>query len=203
MTKTTAIHKVGVRQAQAKAFRDIVLGAMIQLRQPATISEVQQYVGRELNKEFNEPRIRYAFEGLIAEGKLVQRLETDAERALRFNGRTVFAGNATLYYPAILGDTVPPRTVASIAPGIELIGRTMPWGRVPGTKNRKKTRSRAVASKSARGAAPKVTVTPGATIDTDALDFLVEKLVASRTQKLQHELDDARTQLAAIRSMLK
>jgi hypothetical protein len=176
---------------------------MIQLRQPVTISEVQKYIGLELNKEFNQPRVRYAFEGLIAEGKLVQRLETDAERALRFNGRKVFAGNATLYYPAVLGDTVPPRTVASIAPGIELIGRTAPWGRVPGAKNRKKTRSRAISSRSARGATPEVTVTPGATIDTDALDFLVEKLVASRTQKLQHELDEARTQLAAIRSMLK
>lgn len=199
MTKTT---KVSTRSANAKAFREIVLQGMIELGQPVTISEVQKYVGIELNKEFNEPRIRYAFEGLINDGLLVQRLETDEERAIRFNGRKVFAGNATLYYPRALADVVPPRTVAVVAPGTGLTGRVTPWGRQPGTKNRKKTRSRAIASTAARGTTPVVTGTPGANLDKQALDFLIDRLVESRTADLKRELEETKAQLAKIRALL-
>jgi len=174
-------------------FRERILRAMIDIAEPVTVSEMTTYIGRELQRELNDFTARDAMRTLAAEGKLAQRVETDDERRLRFNGKTVFAGNATLYYPTIFGDTVPTRTVVSIAPGIEIKGRTTAWGRPVGSTGKKRI--------AARGATPKVTGLTGR-VDKDAMDFLIEKLVAERTKKLQHELEQARTQLAEIRKLL-
>lgn len=179
---------------KAVDFRERILRAMIEIGEPATVSEIGKYVGRQLGTELNDYTIRQAMRALTSEGRLHERTETDAEREIRFNGQTVFASSAKLYYPAVLADKVPARTVVSIAPGIVLSGRTKPWGRPVGTRNKKRS--------AARGATPKVTGTTGG-IDKAAIDFLVEKLVDERTKDLQRELADTKAQLAAIRSLLK
>lgn len=174
-------------------FREQIIHAMVEIGEPATIHEIGKYLSRELGREIHDYTVRDSMRALAATGYVISRVETDEERELRFNGKKVFAANATLYYPSFYGDVVPPRMVASIAPGIEIKGHTKAWGRPAGSRNKKRT--------AARGATRKVTGMTGA-LDKDALDFLVEKLVEARTKKLQHELNEARAQLAEIRKLL-
>jgi hypothetical protein len=172
------------RKAEADKFRSIVFDAIVELGQPVTVAEVQAHVGYELNREFNQARIRYAFDALVAEGKLIHRKETPEERALRFNGRQPMAGAAELYYPAHISGRVPARTVVSVVAGLELTGPLVRHGRKPGVKNKKSTTS----------AKPM--------FDGLAFDMLVEKLVAARHADLVKENTSLRAQLAEIRKLI-
>jgi hypothetical protein len=174
------------RKREADEFRSIVFDAILEIGQPVTVAEVQAYVGQELNREFNQPRIRYAFDALVLEGKLIHRKETAQERVLRFNGRTPVAGAAELYYPAHISGIVPARTAVSVVPGVELTGPLGARGRKPGSKNK---------SKHAKPSA-------GSVFDGLAFDLLVEKLVEARHADLIAENTGLKKQLAEIRKLV-
>lgn len=177
------------RKLEADEFRSIVFDAIVELGQPVTVAEVQAHVGYELNREFNQARIRYAFDALVVEGKLVHRKETPEERALRFNGRQPMAGAAQLYYPAHISGRVPARTVVSVVAGIELKGPQVRRGRKPGAKS-KTAKAQPVARTSRDG------------FSGLAFDHLVEKLVEARHAELIKENSSLRAQLAEIRKLI-
>lgn len=180
-------------QQEAAQFREVVLMAIEDIAHPVTVAEVQKHVGQELNKEFNQPRIRYAFDALLADGRLQARLETDAERELRFDGAKPIAGKAILYYPTSLADHVPERTVAQVVSGSKLTGRTN-W-----STGAKKTVKKKVSA--ARGTNIPTGSLAGI-LDTQALDFMIEKIVAARHADLIQELEETKARLAKIKNML-
>jgi hypothetical protein len=177
------------RKLEADEFRSIIFDAIVELGQPVTVAEVQAHVGYELNREFNQARIRYAFDALVVEGKLVHRKETPEERTLRFNGRQPMAGAAQLYYPAHISGRVPARTVVSVVAGVELTGPLKRRGRIPGTRNKTvKAQPRVRTSRDGFSGL--------------AFDHLVEKLVEARHVELIKENTSLRAQLAEIRKLI-
>lgn len=178
------------RKLDADEFRSIIFDAIVELGQPVTVAEVQAYIGYKLNREFNQARIRYAFDALVVEGKLIHRKETPEERTLRFNGRQPMAGAAQLYYPAHVSGRVPARTVVSVVAGVELTGpQKRRGGRKPGT------RSKTVQAQ------PRV-LTSRDGFSGLAFDHLVEKLVEARHADLIKENTSLRAQLAEIRKLI-
>lgn len=180
------------KQAQAAEFREIVLMAIESLAHPVTVAEVQKYVGMELNREFNQPRIRAAFDALLQEGRLVSRLETKKERELRFGGQRPIASQAILYYPTSLGSEVPPRTKTVVVDGATLTGRGN-WS--TGTKRSKAKRS---AARGISQPAGSLTGLP----NMDAINILIEKVVEARHADLIKELNETKAQLEKVKSIL-
>jgi hypothetical protein len=186
------------RKADAKSFRDLVLIALDSLGQPATVTEIQHHISTELNKEFSQPRIRYAVDALINEGLLSFRVETPGERELRFNGLTPLGNPATLYFPSEYGSTVPPRTVAVIVEGLALNGpNTGPRARKAKKVKIKTEPALYLEQKVQMGSAP----VPGTTTDA-AVEYLLNRLVEERTADLRAELAEAQERLAQMKKLL-
>lgn len=178
---------------EAAQFREVVLMAIEDLAHPVTVAEVQKHVGMELNKEFNQPRIRYAFDALLADGRLHARLETSEERILRFNGARPIAGKAVLYYPASLADHVPERTKPQVVEGSTLTGRTN-WS----TEAKKTAKKKTVAARGSNIPAGQ----PTGALNNEALDFMIEKVIAARHADLIQELAETKARLEKIKQML-
>lgn len=183
-------------QQEAAQFREVVMMAIEDLAHPVTVAEVQKHVGMELNKEFNQPRIRFAFDALLADGRLLARLETDDERRLRFDGARPIAGKAILYYPASLADHVPERTKVEVVAGTKLTGRG-DWS--TGSKKRKPAiRKPDVAASGAKPNTGSLTGMPS----LDAMEMLIEKIVEARHADLIKELNETKAQLEKVKSIL-
>ena len=173
-----------LRNDAATTLRDLTLAAVAEHAQPLTVTEITAFLNQELGTDYNEPRVRYGVEALVAENKLFTRTETTEERQLRGNGAKV-----TLNKPATLYSTysvVPPRTVCEVIPGVVLKGVDGPRPRKP--------KAEVETTKSVKTRTP--------TSDNSALDFLIEKLVAERTQSLQKQLDEANEKLAQFKKLL-
>lgn len=175
-----------LRNDAATTLRDLTLAAVAEHTQPLTVAEITAFLNQELGTDYNEPRVRYGLDALVAEKKLFTRTETLEERQLRGNGAKV-----TLNKPAMLFSTysvVPPRTVCEVIPGVILKG-------VDGPRPRKQKSEPVVELK-------KLAKAKTPTSDNSALDFLIEKLVAERTQSLQKQLDEANEKLAQFKKLL-
>lgn len=174
--------RIEQRQRDAAAFRDVVLMTIEDIGHPASALEIRAHLNSALNKDYNLERVRYALNALLSSGQVFSRTETDEERAIRFkDGSSPMARNAALYSTL---NPVPARTEPAVA-GTELTGPTKRRGR-----------------RKAQPAAATPTTRQQLQTTAEAIDFLIEKLVAERTRELQAELDEANLKLAKLRGLL-
>lgn len=174
-----------IRHSQQLSLQDIILVALEELDQPVSTQEMQHYLKSEGNIDLVDYRVKYALDQLVSAGKASVHLEDDNERTLRANGVPVTPKPAYLFNA---GPTARPRTVASVVDGYQLFDPRTLKGR---PKNKTVT----------PGVAPRPTAsTP--TAGNEALDFLIEKLVAERTKDLQAQLDEANAKLAQFKKLL-
>ena len=178
--------RIEQRQRDARAFRDVVLMTIEDIGHPASAIEIRAHLNASLSKDYNLERVRYALNSLVETGKVFSRTETDEERALRFvEGSSPMARNAALYFNS---NPVPARTEPAIA-GTQLTGPTKKRGR-------RKAQPAAATGESA------ITTLQRLHTTAEAIDFLVEKLVAERTRDLQAQLDEANLKLSKLRNLL-
>lgn len=179
------------------ALRDIIEHAVLSFDQPLSVAEVTAYVNDQLGEKYDKSTIRISLKELVSSGRLIGRVETMDERAIRANGQAMTSRPATLYFDG-RADEVPARTVSEAVPGVTLQG---PGRRGSGSlrkPNVRQARSK-VAGKPGRVTKTQARETVEPTgADTGAIDFLIEKLVAARTQELQAELSEARARLAEL-----
>jgi hypothetical protein len=174
-----------LRHNEAMTLRDLTYAAVQEHSQPLTVAEITAFLNQVLGTDYNEPRVRYGLDALVKDKKLFTRSETAQERTLRGNGAKV-----TLNKPAVLYSTysvVPPRTVCEVVPGVILRGVDSPRPR----------KQRDISHLT-----PKETRTQTPNLDTAALDFLIEKIVAERTVDLQKKLDEANKKLSALKKLI-
>ena len=164
-----------LRHDAAMTLRDLTLAAVAEHGQPMTVPEITAFLNQVLGTDYNEPRVRYGLDALVADKKLFTRKETAEERTLRGNGAKV-----TLNKPAVV-------------PGIILKGVDSP--RKPKEASTKKYKPRAT-TKEAVGVDRSMTETNA------ALDFLIEKLVAERTADIQNQLNEANAKLEQFKKLL-
>jgi hypothetical protein len=181
-----------LRHDAAMTLRDLTLAAVAEHGQPMTVPEITAFLNQVLGTDYNEPRVRYGLDALVADKKLFTRKETAEERTLRGNGAKV-----TLNKPAVLYSTysvVPPRTEVEVVPGIILKGVDSP--RKPKEASIKKKYNPRATTKEAVGVDRSMTETNA------ALDFLIEKLVAERTADIQNQLNEANAKLEQFKKLL-
>lgn len=184
------------RHNQQISFQELLEMAIYDFEQPITIPELAQYIKNEVGTDYPLHRFRYSLDQLTATGKILTRIETSDERALRADGAATGSKHASYFYR---GDKVevPARTVAHIVEGFKLYDLRQN----PGMKGKSKA--------SATKLRPQPTDAdiqrhPAATKprNNEALDFLIEKLVAERTKDLQAQLDAANEKLAQFKKLL-
>lgn len=180
------------------ALRDIIEHAVLSFDQPLSVAEVTAYVNDQLDEKYDKATIRISLKELVSSGRLIGRVETMDERAIRANGQAMTSRPATLYFDG-QADEVPARTVSEAVPGVVLQGPgRRPSGRALPKPTVRQARSK-VAGKPGRVTKTQARETVEPTgADTGAIDFLIEKLVAARTQELQAELSEARARLVEL-----
>jgi len=180
------------------ALRDIIEHAVLSFDQPLSVAEVTAYVNEQLGEMYDKATIRISLKELVSSGRLIGRVETQEERTLRAGGKPSTSRPATLYFDG-QADEVPARTVLEAVPGVTLQG---PGRRGSGRPLRKPTVRQArskVAGKPGRVTKTEARETVEPTgADMGAIEFLIEKLVAARTEELQAELSEARARLVEL-----
>jgi len=179
------------------ALRDIIEHAVLSFDQPLSVAEVTAYVNEQLGEKYDKSTIRISLKELVSSGRLISRIETLNERTIRAGGRPANSRQAALYFDG-QADEVPARTVLEAVPGVTL---QRPGRR--GSGSLRKPTVRQARSKVA-GKPGRVTKTQAREIveptgtDMGAVEFLIEKLVAARTEELQAELSEARARLVEL-----
>lgn len=175
-----------LRHSQQLSLQDVILVALEELKEPVSTQEMQHYLKVEGGMDLKDYRVKYALDQLVEAGKARMHTESDRERKLRANGVPVTPKPAQLFNS---GHYVKERTTAVVVPGYSIFDPRTLAGR-PRTKVKP-----AVTAPSA--SEPVVTST-----SNDAIDFLIEKLVAERTKEIQKKLDEAEAKLAEFRKLL-
>jgi len=170
------------RHDQQLNLQDIILVALSELQEPVSTLEMQHYLKTEGDMDIIDYRIKYALDQLVAAGKAAVHLETNDERLLRANGVKTTPKPAYLFN---IGSTQKKRTVASVVEGYRIFDPATLSGR---PKKKKEPAS--------------VSATPVPMISNEAMDFLIDKLVAERTSNIQKQLDEANAKLAALRKLV-
>lgn len=184
------------RHNQQVSFQEILEMAIYDFEQPITIPELAHYIKKELGTDYPLHRFRYSLDQLTAAGKILTRIESSDERALRADGAATGSKHASYFYR---GDKVemPKRTVAHIVEGFKLYDLRQN----PGMKPKGKA---SVTELHPQPTDADIQRHPAATKaqSNEALDFLIEKLVAERTKDLQAQLDAANAKLAQFKKLL-
>lgn len=176
-----------IRHSQQLSLQDIILVALEELQQPVSTQEMQHYLKVEGGLDLKDYRVKYALDQLVTAGKARMHTESRTERALRANGVPVTPKPAQLFNS---GHKVKERTVAVVVPGYSIFDPRTLAG-VPKPRKEK-----------AAVTAPVVSESTPAVAGTDAIDFLIEKLVAERTKEIQKQLDEANAKLAQFKKLL-
>ena len=178
------------RHSEQLNLQDIILVALEELQQPVSTLEMQHYLKDEGNIEIISHRVKYALDQLVSAGKAARHLESVEERKLRADGAHVTSKSAYLFNS---GSKPKPRTVAQVVAGYRI------FDVAAGAKARA-GRPRKAANKPI--GAPDIQRSAPATIAGDAIDYLIEKIVAERTKDLQAQLNEANAKLAQFRKLL-
>jgi hypothetical protein len=185
---------------QHAALADIVEMAVRQFNQPISAFEVAAFVNTQLSESYHPTTIRGILIDLAASGKLLSRTETLAERRVRSGGETPTGPVAALFFKPEAGE-VPERTETEIVEGVVLTSTRQRAKRETKKAARRKVNKRPAPNTKS----PKLT----GTLETSAIDFLIEKLMQERTADLQLELAKANaraviaeTELAELKSKL-
>lgn len=171
------------RHDQQLNLQDIILVALSELQQPVSTLEMQHYLKTEGDMDIIDYRIKYALDQLVTAKKAAVHLETEEERNLRANGIPTTPKSAYLFN---IGAHPTKRTVAVVVEGYRIFDPRSLAGR---PKKKKEVPTTAPAAS-----------TP--TISNEAMDFLIEKLVAERTANLQKQLDEANAKLDKFRKLM-
>lgn len=167
--------------------QDIILVALTEIEQPVSTQEMQAYLKNEGGMDLKDYRVKYALDQLVSAGKASVHLEDETERTLRANGVPTTPKPAYLFNA---GPSARRRTLASVIDGYTIFDpRTL--------AGRPKTKKATPAVTSASVSQPAVTVS-----NTEAIDYLVEKIVAERTREIQKQLDEANQKLAQFKKLL-
>ena len=170
------------RHDQQLNLQDIILVALSELQQPVSTLEMQHYLKTEGDMDIIDYRIKYALDQLVAARKAAVHLETEEERNLRANGIPTTPKSAYLFN---VGAQPTKRTVAVVVEGYRMFDPRTLSGRPKKPK-----------------ATPAATTSVTPTISNEAMDFLIEKLVAERTANLQKQLDEANAKLDKFRKLM-
>ena len=174
------------RHDQQLNLQDIILVALSELQQPVSTLEMQHYLKTEGDMDIIDYRIKYALDQLVAARKAAVHLETEEERNLRANGIPTTPKSAYLFN---VGANPTKRTIAVVVDGYRMFDpRTL--------SGRPKKQRVAPAAKTP------VSTSVAPTISNEAMDFLIEKLVAERTANLQKQLDEANAKLDKFRKLM-
>lgn len=181
-----------LRMEQHIQLKDFVALVLEDQTQPLTVAEFTILINRELNRNYDKSTLRLLLNELVDERRAVVRTETNAERSIRSEGRSVPGVPSAIYFSASAGvHTPPPRTIAVVVPGSELKST---FGRRP----KRKKLGRPVGSKNR----PTIQV-PTTSVDAaSTVELLIEQLVAERTRDIQAKLDDANAKLAQLKKLL-
>lgn len=177
------------RHSEQLSLQDLILVALEEIHQPVSTGEMQAYLRAEGGIDIKDYRVKYALDQLVTSGKAAMHLEDEAERTLRANGVPTTPRPAHLYNS---GSAPRHRTVAVVVEGYSLFDPRTLKGR---PKKKTAAKAKAVAT---RQAAP----TPPVTEQANAIDYLIEKIVAERTRDLQAQLDEANQKLEQFRKLL-
>ena len=184
------------RHNQQISFQEILEMAIYDFEQPITIPELMQYLKNELGTEYPQHRFRYSLDQLVEAGKIHTRIESTEERLLRADGAATGSKHASYFFR---GDKVemPKRTVAHIVEGFKLYDLRQNPGMTPKAKA-------SVTELHPQPTSDDIKRHPAvaASKSNDAIDFLIEKLVAERTKDLQAQLDAANAKLAQFKKLL-
>jgi len=184
------------RHNEQVSFQEMLEMAIYDFDQPITIPELMQYLKNEIGTEYPQHRFRYSLDQLVATTKILTRMETVEERAVRADGAAVSPKRASLFFR---GDKalVPERTVAHIVDGFKFYDLRDN----PGMKGKTKA---TITELHPEATSNDIKLHPAiATAKTnDAIDFLIEKIVAERTKDLQAQLDAANAKLAQFKKLL-
>lgn len=169
------------RSSDARDLRDFVDALMVEQTQPLTIAEITQLVYLETRKLWDKSTIRLVCNDLLAEHKLLSRLETLSERKFRANGNVVRGSQSTLYFSSSRGlDHVPARSVVEAVSGVQLSAP-------------KRRRAKRVPSYTPVAVQPQ---------SDSIIAELVDRLVESRVNELQKELVETRDKLKVVTTAL-
>lgn len=178
-------HIEKARQGHAEVL-DLIESALNESTQPLSALEVSELFETKYGRHIDYNTIRVYLVELEKQGRVSGRTETMTERLARSGGKKVRALYAKLWWaPAGL---VPQRTITEAVTGVLLSEDS-------GRKKKK------VVVKS-------VEVIPSpdapATLKQNpVIDYLIEKIVAERTQELQEELAKTQEELTRVRKALK
>lgn len=177
------------RVVQHIQLKDFVALVLEDQTQPLSVAELTILVNRELKRNYDKSTIRLIVNELVRENRVVTRVETLSERALRAREKAVPGTPSALYFSTAGGaHTPPPRTVAVAVEGVDLSESTRMRkgmkrrGRPKGSKNR-----------------PTIAMP---TTEASTVELLIEQLVAERTRHIQAELDEANAKLAQLKKLL-
>jgi hypothetical protein len=175
------------RHSEQLNLQDIILVALEEIQQPVSILEVQHYLKAEGSIDIPTHRVKYALEQLAMSGRAAAHLESIEERALRFNGSSSpkrgFLFNS--------GETPRKRTIANAIPGYKIYDSVE---RREAAKKRKPRSSTVVV--------PSSSSSTSVSQNSEAIDYLIEKIVEERTRELRIKLDEANAKLEQFKKLL-
>jgi len=190
LSHTSIKYKTVKELGSSAPLRDLVLATVYEYDEPLSVLEITSHINNTLDVDFEEVLVRYNLDMLLKSDQLLMRKETLDERLLRANGiKPTMNKLANMYFRKGIG--VPHRKTVELVPGVILKGPSSP--RVSKTP------------KPAKQEIAKVASTPrsfSSGVDTAALDFLIEKIVAERTAELQRKLDEAEAKIAKFKKLL-
>ena len=181
-------HIEKMKQGHAQLL-DLIEKCLEESSQPLSATEVSELFNINHGRRIDQTTIRLHLAELEKSNRISSRVETMTERVLRTGGKKARALNAKLWWaPAGL---VPQRTITEAVPGVLLVEST----------GRKK--------KPAASVIPSVSKTTPVVDDSTlikqnpVIDYLIDRIVAERTQELQEELTKTKEELTRVRTALK
>lgn len=176
------------------SFTEIVHSALGRQTQPLSVLEFTEALSRELGHSYDETYVRLALKNLVNAGRASSRKETFEERKLRSNG-SMLTMRAALYWAPV--GIVPTRTVAEAVPGLIL-------GQKESSAHRKIYKY-PTKKQAALAEVELIDVTPAnfQSNSNTVVDYLIEKIVAERTQEIQSQLNAANAKLAKLQELFK
>ena len=160
---------------------DFVLNAV---NEPITALEATNLMAQLAERKYDYNYVSKILKELVTDGRAVARVETDAERMTRANGRLAKGYNGMLYIGTADGSKhVPARKTPVLVPGVELgnsSDTSIKYNYTYEKKTKRKYKKRAVKP---AGLPSKSTTLTG------DINVLVEQLITARTSKLQSKLD--------------
>lgn len=191
LSHTSIKYKTVQELGSSAPLRDLVLATVYEYNEPLSVLEITSHINNTLQTEFEEVLVRYNLDALLKSDQILMRKETPEERLMRANGvKPTMNKLANYYFRKGIG--VPHRKTVELVPGVILKGPSSP--RAPKTPKVIKQEFTKVAS------TPRASFNNG--VDTSALDFLIEKIVAERTAELQRKLNEAEQKLEQFKKLL-